>query len=522
MKKILVCVLVASVTFTQAHAQLPEDVLKYTWGTNYGSARANAVGGAMGSLGGDISALYVNPAGLGMYRTREIVLSPGLNGFKNDGAFRGTKSTEKQSSFNLGTTGFVFGGKGNRSNSNSNVAFGIGLNKIANFNNTVFYTGQNDFSSMAEQYALEASNSRLTFDQMLNSSSISLGTKMAIWNYYIDSASIPGRGTELVSMALQQNMIKGSPYLVQQSQSTVTTGGINELAFGLAANKNDKIYVGATIGFPMVRYTKDNVFVEKDISGNTNNNFNFSQLNETFTTTGSGINAKLGLIFKPSTSLRIGLAVHTPTWYSMEDTYDAEMLTDLEKYRSIRYQGVQRVTPKDITGTSDHSYGYELSTPWKLMGSASYVLHEVEDVRLQKGFITGDIEYVTHKTNQFFSSENSADKTYYNSVNNTMKSYYKNALNLRLGGELKFTTIMARAGIAYYGSPYADTELKANRLVLSGGLGYREHGMFVDLTYAYGIQKDVNFPYRLSDKANTFANINSKGSNVMLTLGFKI
>ena len=81
---------------------------------------------------------------------------------------------------------------------------------------------------------------------------------------------------------------------------------------------------------------------------------------------------------------------------------------------------------------------------------------------------------------------------------------------------------MTRLGFSYYGSPYSDKELKANRMFVSGGLGYRNAGIFIDLTYQHALQKDVNFPYRLSDKANTFAAIKGNGSNVMLTFGFKI
>jgi len=71
-------------------------------------------------------------------------------------------------------------------------------------------------------------------------------------------------------------------------------------------------------------------------------------------------------------------------------------------------------------------------------------------------------------------------------------------------------------------SPYNDKELKGSKMFISGGLGYRDAGFFVDLTYIYGIQKDVNFPYRLPDKANTFAAVKGTGGNIMLTVGIKI
>ena len=56
---------------------------------------------------------------------------------------------------------------------------------------------------------------------------------------------------------------------------------------------------------------------------------------------------------------------------------------------------------------------------------------------------------------------------------------------------------------------------------VSGGIGYRNSGIFLDLTYVYGLNKDVDFPYRLADKANTFADIRNHNSNLLVTFGVK-
>ena len=56
----------------------------------------------------------------------------------------------------------------------------------------------------------------------------------------------------------------------------------------------------------------------------------------------------------------------------------------------------------------------------------------------------------------------------------------------------------------------------------SGGLGYRNHGMFIDITYAHNWMKDVNFPYRLTTKENYYAIQNNQRGNIMLTVGFKL
>jgi hypothetical protein len=504
----------------QLRAQLPEDVIKYSWQPTTGTARINAIGGAMGSLGGDISAMFINPAGLGFYKTSEIVLTPGFSFMKNKSDFRGTSASDKESAFNLGATGLVTGWRGN--GRWSSKSFSIGVNRAANFNNRVYYTGQNDFSSQAEQYAADAAASGVPIADLPFSNRVSYGTRLASWNYVIDTASIPGNpGQDLVSMSMWNALKNGGDFLVNQSHSIETSGGITEIALGYAANMDDKFYLGGSLGIPIVRYERKSIFREEDASGDPDNNFSFNEVTETFTTKGLGVNLKLGVIAKPSEFIRLGFAVHSPTMYSLKDTYDGSMLTDLEKYRST--PGALRVNLSDVLNNNEVPvYRYELSSPWRMMLSASYVLREAEDVRQQKGFITADVEYLTYRSNKFRNAEDYSDNSYYEAVNSTMKDYYRNAFNFRVGGELKFTTVMTRLGFSYYGNPYEDKELKANKMFISGGLGYRNAGIFVDLTYVHGLHKDTNFPYRLPDKANTFATTKGSGGNIMLTFGFKI
>ncbi|HTD92668.1 MAG TPA: hypothetical protein VK644_02605, partial [Chitinophagaceae bacterium] len=330
----------------------------------------------------------------------------------------------------------------------------------------------------------------------------------------------------VISRAMFDALKNNGDFLVNQTQTTETSGGITEIALGYAGNLDDKLYIGGSLGLPIVKYEKKTTFREEDATGNADNDFNFNELSETFTTKGMGINAKLGIIVKPVEYLRVGLAVHTPTWYSFEDSYHGVMTTDLDKFRSTA--GPISIASNQLPGETgdDPVYKYELFSPWRFMLSGAYVLNEIEDVRKQKGFITADVEYVTYKSNKFRDSEDygggGGNDTYYDAVNEVMKEYYKNAINFRVGGELKFTTLMTRLGFSYYGNPYADKSLKANKMYVSGGVGYRNTGMYIDLTYVQALQKDVNFPYRLPDKANTFATTKGSGGSIMLTVGFKI
>ncbi|RYY56628.1 MAG: hypothetical protein EOO09_05720 [Chitinophagaceae bacterium] len=511
-------VVLSSLFSVAAFAQIPEDVLKYSWGPTNGTARSNAIGGAMGSLGGDLSATYTNPAGLAFYRTSDFVLSPGFSMLNNKGAFRGTDAKAKGNSFNLGPTGFV-GGLDARGPWR-NKTFSFAVNRTANFNNKVVYRGFNDFSSFAEQYAAEAAYSGQSIDQMLGTgSNVSLGTKMALYTYLIDTVSLGGQSPDFISMAMFDNLRNGNPLLLSQQHTVETSGGITELAIGFAGNHSDKFYIGGSLGIPIVNYERVSTLREEDATANNNNNFNFAELSERFTTKGFGFNLKLGMIAKAGEKLRLGLAVHSPSIYALTDSYVGNLSTDLDSFRSV--PGIYDVSSNLFNNNQTPEYEYDLNTPWKFIVSGAYVINSVEDVRQQKGFITGEVEYVSHKSNKFRSADGTGEE-YYSDLNNVNKTYYKNAFNVRLGGEMKFNTLMGRLGFAYYGNPYADSELKANKMFISGGVGYRNAGFFVDLTYVHSIQKDISFPYRLPDKANTFSNIRTNGSNVSLTFGVKI
>ena len=518
--KIKILLLAGSLYTTIAISQVPEDALKYSWNGPFGTARTLAIGGANGSLGGDITANFINPAGLAFFKTREFVVSPGFSMLKNKSNFRGMETSEKNNAFNLGTSGVVWGFS-NRYSKWSNNAFSIAVARTANFNSSIHYTGGNNFSSYGERAASEAAGSGLSLQDLINSNQVSIATRLASYTYLIDTLTIPGNaGPDIVSLALWNNLKNGAPYLVTQENTIKTKGGITEIALSYAANMDDKFYIGGSLGIPIVSYEKNSIFTERDATGNSNNNFDYSTLTENLTTKGVGINAKLGIIIKPAESVRLGLAIHSPTFYGLKDTYIASMTTNTENYVHPNNSTIT-ATSALVTQGASPEYKYDLASPWKVLLSGSYVLHEVEDVKQQKGFLTADIEYVNYKSNKYTSTDNSLPSDYYTGVNKAIKDYYKSAFNFRVGGELKFTTVMARLGFAYYSNPYKDSELKGRKMFASGGLGYRKKGFFVDLTYVLALNRDVNFPYRLPDKANTFAAIKGTGGNIAMTFGMK-
>jgi hypothetical protein len=187
------------------------------------------------------------------------------------------------------------------------------------------------------------------------------------------------------------------------------------------------------------------------------------------------------------------------------------------------YAGIQSENSDNLNSGNPGTTQYTLQTAFRAVASGTYLFSAVENTRKQRGFITADIEYAGYGAAKFSSSsDQGAGTDYYTTLNSTTKDYLKGNINVRLGAELKFDPWAFRLGGAYYGSPYRDNQLSVSRTQLSAGVGYRNHGLFVDAAFIQSFTKDVNFPYRLNDKANTYANINSSRSALVVTLGIKI
>ncbi|CAN5222923.1 outer membrane protein transport protein [soil metagenome] len=510
MKKIL-SIAILLIAYNSCFAQEPADALKFSWTTQGGTARNQAIGGAGVSLGGEFSSLFINPAGLGFYRTGEWVFTPGLALQKNKNNYKDLLTKSAKNYFNLGASGAVFTGRPRYSTIIENYAIGIGINKSADFSSDISYSGLNKLSSYSEQYLEE-----LFYNNVTNISDAA--------NNYTYGSSLAYRSKLIDTIRDVDGSIAGytsrAPILsgVNQQNNVISKGGVYDIALGGAVNLLDKWFLGASIDGHLIYYNRKTNFRESDASTNTGNNFNFFQVDQSLITKGAGIGVKLGAIYKPVEYVRIGLTIHSPSVYVLTDNYSTDLTTDLEGYKGTT---IQKNSSKDFNAGKEGVTKYNLITPWRAALGASYVFREVENVQKQRAFITGEVEYVNHRNSSFKADrvDNTQAFEYYNSVNNVIRQQYRGTFNFRLGGELKFNTVMFRLGGAYYMNPYRyDKGYKAK---LSGGLGYRNKGFFADLTYSYAITKDVNYPYRLQDVANEAAFIKSNSGNIFATIGFK-
>ncbi len=508
MKKYLLILFILSGSYI--FAQTPDDALRTAWFTQNGSGRNTATGGVMGSLGGDITANHVNPAGLGLFKTNEFVLTPGFNLNNNKLEYRGTNNAVQKNNFNYGASGIILSSSSNNKKKWTSSAFAVSVNQVANYNNHIQFTGFNNMSSFSEKYLEELTRDKADTNAAL--SNYIFGSSLAFRTYLIDTLSGPGG-----ALAGYQSLVPISTG-VNQSYDAVTSGGYHEIAIGLAGNMDDKMYMGGSLVIPVINYNRNLVYSEKDATNNPNNNFSSFEYKETFSSRGIGVGLKLGMIYKPTDYWRLGFAFHTPQVMGYKDEISSSMTTNTESYAKTISESSSNLNSGN-PGKSE----YNLITPYRAIVSASYVFREVKDTKRQKAFLSADLEYVNYRGSRF-SASNKSDQAlvdYYALLNSEIKDYYKGNFNFRMGGELKFNVWMVRLGGGFYGSPYADANLKANKIIASGGLGYRNHGMFIDLSYAHAFQKDVQFAYRLNDKPNTYAAQTGAKGNLMMTVGFK-
>lgn len=513
MKSGYVLAIVVLLTSIHALAQEPADALRYSYLTQNGTARNQAVGGAGASLGGEFTSLFINPAGLGFYKTNEVVLTPGYALKNNSSNYINNSSSSKDNNFNLGASGLLFSSPSlSPTSKTKNFTFAIGVNRIADFNNDIYYKGTNTSSSYSEKYLEELRDNNVT-DPNDAANSYPFGSSLAFNTFLVDT--IQGTDGSVTGYRSQAN----PAFALMQENTIHTSGGITDISLGGGVNVKEKLFFGGTLSFPFLNFKRNSTYKETDASGNPNNNFNYFEESESLQTKGVGVNVKLGMIYKPVDNVRLGLAIHTPTFYELTDEYNATITTDLEGYGGA---GIKTQSSSDLNNGALLESKYNLVTPMKIIASGSLLFHEVADVTQQKGFITADVEYINYKGNSFKAYDNTdeASKDYYSSVNKAIDNAYKNALNVKVGGELKYNTYMLRLGGAYYGNPYKNES--ASLYKVSGGLGYRNKGIFIDLTYIYSLTKDVNYPYQLEDKPNTAADVKNTGGNIIVTVGFKI
>lgn len=466
----------------------------------WGTARFTGLGGAMGALGGDFGAIITNPAGLATYRKSEIMITPSIFTASTQSSFWDNPQTDLKYNFNISNLGMVITNtyskrvNGEEVPGWKSVSYAFGINRLANYNRDVYYNGFNPDNSMIDKF-LEIANS---------------GSGVApseITDRYPFDAGLAYQ-TYLIDPILTDTMHYASkvPYGgVEQSRKISTRGGFDEYLFSIAGNYDNKIQIGVTIGMPRIRYTEESSYHEEDVN-DTIAGFKSFTKTDYLKTTGSGVNFRLGLIYRITPYIRVGGALHSPSFLSLRDDYSSTMSSDLESTGNYQWD------------SPDGTFKYNLTTPWRAVISGAVLFKT-------RGLISVDYEWLDY-SNTFFGFATS-EQAFESQLNQTIRDKYGPSGSLRLGGEYRFGVFIIRGGINYSGSPFqpgvAVQDADLSRAAFSLGGGLHDKNYFMDLTYVSASSTSMDVPYTLSDPNETVggAVLTNASSNILFTFGLR-
>ncbi len=552
MKKIFSLMAAAMLT-TAATAQETYDNAQLAQKDLNGTARYVGMGGAMEALGADISTMGTNPAGIGMFRRSVINGSFGFSSQSDAEEFNGADKTK----MSFDQAGFVYSMRSGRS---SFVNFGFTYNKSRNFNQILTAAGrlngasQNKLSGMKNYngiYKLRSKNGTLSSPDATCSqldylySNVILGDGNSI---LVDkNGNMIGDNTDgfLISKdGFSPTFYNATDYSFGRESS----GYIGEYNFNISGNSNDRFYWGLTFGLYDVHYDATTRYTENLVDGS--NSIGSVTLNDRRKITGSGFDVKAGIIFRPveESPFRVGLYVHTPTWYDLTSKNYTRLDNNLKKNQDDPSQSYGAYDYGDI----NEAYDFKFYTPWRFGASIGHTVgnylalgatyeyadYSTSDIRINDG---GTIDYWGNYYDESHSDE---------AMKQNIKQSLKGVHTLKLGMEFKPERNWAvRLGYNYvspmynteglkdgtidsYGTYYSSTTDYTNWKAtnrITAGVGYNHKNWTIDLAYQYSQTDGDFYPFRsyvdndkqAYDNVCDAVKVSNKRNQLLLTLGYK-
>jgi hypothetical protein len=492
MKRISLLIFVLLSVICGAAAQNVDDALRYSQIFYGGTARFLGMGGAFTALGGDISCLSQNPAGLGVFRSSELTVTPQLFQIKTTAGYNGVSTSGNLSNFNLGQIGIVANLIANNKEAGLiTLNLGYSFNKTNNFSQNTVIQGVSNSSSMADYWASRANGN--------TKPNIPDDAWLANKTWLIDTLA----GSSTLYGTAFSNYGDNPPSVYGQTVQRIITneGYTGEHAISIGGNYSNKIFFGATFGITQLRYTSHyehqestNITLPSELQ-----DFIYT---EHFEEKGTGYNLKLGAIFKPIEALRIGLAFHTPTWYKIEDY----AYSDLTSHFTDGNQYEASINPL--------RFNYALATPFRVLGGVAVQIKKI-------ALLSADYEYVDYSTASFSQTGDGYD---YSAKNQEIKNSLKATSNIRFGAEFRLSNVYLRTGYGFYGKPFSSGEDNANLdyNTISFGAGIREQNISIDFAYTNYKYSQKYYLYPVNAGIDpAVANLNTMKNMFTLTLGYK-
>ncbi|MDL1913247.1 MAG: hemin receptor [Bergeyella sp.] len=408
-----------------------------------GTARYNAVVGALGALGGDVSSVNINPAGLGVFVSSD---------FSGSYSFSNVENTNVLFSNSVGSSTQ----KNNFSQLGGVMSFLAARNSPWKFVNV----GVNYSSSRIDDYIETGGNDNI------------------IYKYANGNRTFGGHAYDRY-------------------------GYVSKYSLGIGTNYDNRFYLGGSINLHSANIEQYDKYRLKDEAFNVNF---FSNQGTPYSEISRGFSASFGVIGKVTPQFRLGAAIESPTWWSID--------------RTFTYYN-------EKNNASTYSELTNFSSPLRTTFSAAYVY--------KKSFSV-DIDYTLGLTKPSYTTK-------FQDTNKDYKSFYsenyKNSSEVRVGAEYRINQLRIRGGYSYADSPYNNFPTNSytaegnvtnqsfsglfvgERNTIGAGLGYDFRSFYVDAAYQNISSAYSNPIYYGASGVTVISKVNQKINTFTMTLGWK-
>ena len=387
-----------------------------------GTARFTSMSGAFGALGGDISVMNVNPAGLAVFNNSSFSGSLNSRSTAITARYYGTSRENQDQFLNLSQAGAVLVFNNAYKSDWSKFAIGFNYRITKDFTNGFEARGNSGIPTFRD-FPLDDITEAIDYD---------IAEEQRFFNNY--------------------------------------TGEINEMNFAFSSMYKDKLYVGAALNFYDLNFSQVSTLVEfnRDVDGNT---LDAKLYQENFTT-GDGISLNAGFIYKVNKNFRFGLSYQTPTLFT-------ELLEESNIVDNDGFMGDTEITVSNDTMSYANTSGgnfpsqrfiYRLKTPSKLTASAAFVFGK-------NGLLS--IDYSNKKYQNIKLS--SAD---FSNENQFFQNELRNTHSFNVGSEWRFERFSIRGGYKFEQSPDKLALDSDNLKGYSFGGGYNFGNFKLDFAYS--------------------------------------
>lgn len=531
---ILLLSMLASGATMIGHAQSAVDAFQLTQRDLKGTARFMSMGGAFTALGGDLSAISVNPAGIGVYRSSEIAATLDIDFQKSNALSPGISSKNTQTKALCNNFGYV--GTVKLDGALQTLSWGVNYNRQASFDRKV--------GGSIYPVGTSLTNYIASFTNGIKSSDMDFGSGSNSYNPYQDSnidwLSILGYSSYLINNTQgRDDRYQGLFNSTTNSDAemlVVEKGYIDNYELTFGGNVQDVFFWGVGIGINDLRYVRHTYYSESmsDASvyspqGVTRGAAEYALYNDKIIT-GTGWNFSIGAILKPVQEFRVGVSFITPTVYSLNESYIGSVDYAMQPDGKQTYQGTE--------DTDEAYFPWKLRSPWRLNLGLAGVIGRL-------GIISLDYELQDYNNTKIKTPSYNAYgfvNGYYDAaeLNQDIKDYSQMAHNIRLGLEYRVSNrVSARLGcnmqFSNIRNEYQDGKgeiltsgtdpsfsLDKTTTFITAGLGYQYKNFAINGAYVHKIRKSTLHPYTSYGNVQApYFDVTDNNNSIVLSAHFK-